>query len=382
MKILFVADRPDAYIHGIWFHRIRNPQEALERRGHATRVVSIGSEFKEEFLNWPDVVVFGRTYPTHYDPKKWMKEFKKRGKRVVYDMDDDFWEVAKDNPSKLVSNALKDQYEGMILEADAVITPSEVLAKKFKKYFKKKIHICPNGVDVMSIGPDGSSLMSSYTERPHANRELVIGYMGAASHWKDLQLIADVLTELSERHEFVFKLYGLEGTPLEAAMYYYNKTLRFNFQPEKNDYFRSALDFYGKMQKVPAMHIPFMPPELHPTILSQCDFDIGLAPLEDTVFNRGKSCVKFYEYAAVGTPVLASDVLPYSSEVTYLAKNTHKDWVKKLEKLIVDTKFRNDLALSQQEWVKKNRSLEAIGLPWEMALQNEGIKGLTVANQR
>jgi hypothetical protein len=90
-------------------------------------------------MQWPDTVIFGRVYPQHTDPIKIMRDYKRLGKRVLYDMDDDFWSVAKDNPSVNVSNALKDQYEGMIKEADAVITPSEVLAKKFKKYFKKYI---------------------------------------------------------------------------------------------------------------------------------------------------------------------------------------------------------------------------------------------------
>lgn len=382
MKIMWIADRPDCYIHGIWFHRIRNPKEALARRGHESKVVSIGAEFKEEFLSWPDVVVFGRTYPNQSDPVKWMREFKKRGKRIVYDLDDDFWEVAKDNPSRLVSNALKDQYEGQIMEADVITTPSEVLAKKIRKHFKKPVFICPNGVDVMAITRDGQGNACSYNERPHLNKPLTIGYMGAASHWKDLRIITEALNELSKKHDFIFTLYGLEGTPLEAAMYFYEKTLMNNFQPEKNDYYRAALDFYHSLDGIKMQHIPFMPPELHPTVVSKIDLDIGLAPLEDTTFNKGKSCIKYYEYASVGTVCLASDVLPYSSEVPYLAKNTTKDWVKKLEKLIVDEKFRNEMLKKQQDWVKKNRSLEAIGLPWELALQRPGVKGLTVGNQR
>src|SRR3990167_1311645 len=358
---MFILDRPDAYIHGIWFHRQQLPSEALSNRGHAVKQVAIGSQFPEEYLDWPDTVIFGRTYPSQYDPIKWMKEFKKRGKRVIYDMDDDFWQVSKDNPSVLVSNALKDQYEGMIREADAIITPSKVLEKKFRKHFKKKIFICPNGVD-----------LNQYLERPHQQSKLTIGYMGAASHWKDLQLIGEVISKLSEKHDFLFTIYGLVGEPLEAAMYFYNRTMKGNFAPEKNPYYKSALDFYHQLNNVQMWHIPFMPPELHPQTMSKCDFDIGIAPLEDTVFNRGKSCVKFYEYASVGTPVLASDVLPYSDEVTYRAKNTFEDWYKKLEKLIVDKEFREKLAKKQQDWVKKNRSLDAIGLPWELACQQPG----------
>jgi glycosyltransferase involved in cell wall biosynthesis len=327
-------------------------------------------------------VVFGRAYPNEYDPAKWMREFKKRGKRVIYDMDDDFWEVTKDNPSRAVSNALKDQYEGMIREADAIITPSPTLAKKFKKYFKKRISICPNGVDVLAITQGGGINPCSYIERPHQNKPLTIGYMGAASHWKDLQIIGEVVSELSKKYDFMFVIYGLVGAPLEAEMYFYQKTLSHNFAPEKNDYYRSALGFYHQLKELKMQHVPFMPPELHPIVTSRVDFDIGLAPLEDTVFNRGKSCIKYYEYASVGTVVLASDVLPYSDEVPYLAKNTKKDWYNKLEKLIVDEEFRKKMLEKQQTWVKQNLSLEAIGLPWELALQGEGIKGLTVANQR
>jgi glycosyltransferase involved in cell wall biosynthesis len=368
MKILFITDSIDSWKHGIWFHRQHTPSNALSLRGHSIRQVSIGLQFPTEMLEWPDTVIFGRTYATAFDPIKWMREYKKLGKRVLYDMDDDFWQVAKDNPSVLVSNAMKDQYEGMIKEADAVITPSTILEKKFKKYFRKPTFICPNGVSD-----------EVYIPRPKDKNDLIIGYMGASSHWKDLQIISEVVSKLSEKHDFMFTIYGLIGEPLEAAVYTYRRLLKEGLQPEKNAYFQSALDFYDKLNKVKLYHVPFMPPELHPSVLSRCDFDIGLAPLEDTTFNRGKSCVKFYEYASVGTVTLASDVLPYSQEVNYRAKNTFKDWYNKLEKLIVDVDFRNKTLGQQQEWVKKNRSFEAIGLMWEKACQKPG--GLKVLNQ-
>ena len=286
-------------------------------------------------------------------------------------MDDDFWEVTKDNPSVLVSNALKDQYEGLIKGADVVVTPSTVLAKKFKKHFKKQVFICPNGVD-----------FENYLPRPANKNELIIGYMGAASHWKDLAIIGEALSELAKKHNFLFTIYGITGESMEAAMYYYQRMLSSNFAPEKNEYYKSALDFYASLKGVKMYHVPFMPPELHPAVLSKVDFDIGLAPLEDTPFNRGKSCIKFYEYAAVHTVTVASDNLPYSEEVKYRAKNTVKDWYKKIERLIVDRDFRDKVLKEQTDWVRENRSLPAIGLKWELALQRPSIKGLTVANQR
>ena len=368
MKILLITDSIMCWQHGIWFHRQQTPSEALSQRGHGVKQVAIGTTFPKELMEWPDTVIFGRTYASHFEPIKIMREYKKLGKRVLYDMDDDFWQVSKDNPSVLTSSALKDQYEGMIKEADAIITPSKVLAKKFKKHFKKEIFICPNGID-----------KRVYLERPHEHEDLIIGYMGAASHWKDLQLIGEAISKLSEKYNFLFTLYGLVGESLEAAMYAYNRTLRDNLFPEKNAYYKSAIEFYDQLKNVRVWHVPFMPPELHPTVLSRADFDIGIAPLEDNEFNRGKSCIKFYEYASVGAVTVASDVLPYSDEVGYLAKNTVKDWYNKLEKLIVDKEFRQKLLEKQQAFVNKERSLETIGLLWEKACQRPG--GLPVLNQ-
>lgn len=365
-----MTDSQMCFQSGIWWHRIEMPTRALEKRGHAVKQVAIGAEVPEALMEWPDVVIFGRSYAECFDPVKIMRDYKKRGTRVLYDMDDDFWEVAEHNPSSLVSNAHKDQYEGMIKEADVVITPSKNLAKKFKKHFKKqKVMICPNAIDT-----------KEYKPRPKQMDRPVIGYMGAASHWKDLQLIGEVIEDLSKKYDFFFTIYGITGDALEAALYMYNKMYKMNLKPEQNEYFKAALEFRDQLKETKLLHIPFMPPELHPGVLSRSDFDIGIAPLEDTEFNKGKSCVKFYEYAGVDTVTLASDVEPYKSEVNYRAKNTKKDWYNKLEKLLVDKDFREKTLAEQQKYVLENRTVETVGVDWEVALQNQD--GIKTRNQR
>lgn len=372
MKISFYLDSPTPWNSGIWYHRNKMPSESLMTRGHFVRHFAIGQERpSKDILDATDTVIFGRTYPVGFNPIEDMRSFKKAGKRVLYDIDDDFWMVAKDNPSVLVSNSLKDQYEGLIRECDAVITPSKVLAKKIQKLCKgKSVFICPNGINY-----------EEYHERPRISRDgdLFIGYMGAASHWKDLNLIVEVLEKLSEKYNFFFYLYGMTAEPFEAAAYNVRKLYQSRLQPEKDEYLKSMIDFYDKLKNIKMIHTPFMPPEIHPNILSTRDFDIGICPLEDNEFNRSKSCIKFYEYAATGTACLASDVLPYSDEVIYRAKNTFASWYSKLEKLITDKPFRDKLQKEQSDWVKKNRSIEVIAVEWEKACQLPG--GLKVLNQ-
>lgn len=364
-RILYVLDSAIAWKSGIWYHRIEVPSRGLSKRGNGVKQVAIGTTMPDEFMEYPSTVVFGRIYPEAAHPVELMKAYKKQGTRVLYDLDDDIWAVDPSNPSKNVSNVFKDQYEGLIKECDAVTTPSPIIAKKIQKLCKgKKVYICPNAID-----------FNDYKERPHEHDQLIIGYMGAASHWKDLTLIVDVLEKLYEKYDFTFVLQGVTGGDFESEMLSCQKLLQQNLQPEQNDYFRDALSFYDKLKKIKMYHLPFFLPEINPMKLSMADFDIGIAPLEDNEFNHGKSNLKFYEYAAVGTPCLASDVEPYRQECTYLAKNTFKDWYNKLEKLIVDKDFREKLATDQQNWVKENRSIEKVAIDWEMAIQKPSAKG-------
>ena len=315
MKITFVLDTPYAWKSGIWYHRNHVPSIGLKRRGHDVRFISLGGTIADELLEWPDVVIFGRTYHPDSKPLEALRQYKALGKRVLWDIDDDFWTVNPDNPSVAVSNAYKDQYEAFVRECDAVITPSKVIAKKVRKLVKnKEVHICPNGIN-----------FEFYKERPRTHENLIIGYAGAASHWKDLEIIVEPLIKLSKEHDFIFVVYGLVGGPLEGEMYVYDQIVKRGLQPEREEYYRSALNWFSRAKELKFLHIPFHPPELHPVILSKCDFDIGLAPLQDNEFNRAKSCIKFYEYASVGTVTLASKVLPYKEEVNYCAKNTTKD---------------------------------------------------------
>ena len=84
-------------------------------------------------------------------------------------------------------------------------------------------------------------------------------------------------------------------------------------------------------------------------ITQQPAWDIGLAPLADTAFNRCKSAIKTLDYAALGMAVVASDVDVYRGSLAdghggLLAANDPGAWFVTLSRLVRDDTLRRGLA--------------------------------------
>ena len=137
MNILYILDSPYAFRGGCWFYRNHLPAEALKNRGHDIAFISLGSNIPDKWMEFPDTVVFSRYYPR--DPLILMREYKRLGKRVIYEVDDDLWTVNPDNPSVGISEIKQRQYEHLMKEVDAITTTTEILAKKLRKFNKKNL---------------------------------------------------------------------------------------------------------------------------------------------------------------------------------------------------------------------------------------------------
>lgn len=357
MKIVQLLASPYSFKGGCWFYRQQMPSEVLRARGHEIKFLVVGPNADIESLNYPDIVVLKATYSI--DPIHLVRALKKTDTKVVYDVDDDYLTLNPGNPLQKESKLVREQYISLCKEADVITTTTEVLKKRLQK-FNKNVVVIPNAMNFIR-----------YHERVGGNEKLIIGYTGAASHWEDIGLVVDVLKDLQKKYDFNFVLQGMTGTPLIGEMYTYQYIDKENLEPEKKEYYLSALKTYEKLKNMKYVHIPFYPPELYPEVLRSLNFDIGLAPLKDNIFNQAKSCIKFYEYAITGTPTLASDVLPYSKEVNYRAKNTYKDWYKKIEKLIKNKKFREKLLDQQWEFVRKHANMENVVKVWEKIFQEK-----------
>ncbi len=83
--------------------------------------------------------------------------------------------------------------------------------------------------------------------------------------------------------------------------------------------------------------------------ITQQHWDIGIAPLADTPFNRCKSALKALDYVALGLPILASDSAVYhgspaDGQAGWLLPYDTDAWFVALAQLIRDDLLRRQLA--------------------------------------
>jgi hypothetical protein len=109
--------------------------------------------------------------------------------------------------------------------------------------------------------------------------------------------------------------------------------------------------------------------EIEELIPIESEFDIGLAPLLDTRFNRARSNVKLKEYAAAGAMWLASPVGPYvgMGEPEGGVLVADDDWYATLERFVLDYRARLRLAEQARAWVRR-QSADRAATRWETAI--------------
>ncbi len=130
-----------------------------------------------------------------------------------------------------------------------------------------------------------------------------VGWAGGAGHGGDLALIVDVVKALSDEVEWVF----------------------FGMCPD------------ALLEVVHEVHAG-VPIEQYPAKLAGLNLDLGLAPLEENLFNECKSNLRLLEYGACGVPVVCSDLRCYREDALPVTrvKNRFREWVGAIRDHVAD----------------------------------------------
>lgn len=354
------ANRTRAMLANVlWWQKDLNeihPWETeISEPGHGARIIN---EIWERFL-WADVVVFQMVH-THaaLDIFLSMKEAaadakipelrEKRGiphrgpTPVVVEIDDNMLSTADYNPASAVygpGSAFRDIAVSQFKAADAMIVSTPYL-KDLYSDLNDSIEVVPNCLDFKIWG----------NLRKKKRDGIRIGWAGGASHEGDLKIIELVVHNILKKHKearFVF----VHGIP---------KFLRNIPRVE-------CVDKFSRVDKYPAF-------------LAQRGFDIGIAPLMDNAFNRGKSNLRWLEYAGLGIPCVASNVGHFKETLRHgedaLLADTPEDFEAHLSRLIENKSERK--AMGQRAY---RRAAKDFNTDAEVFRYAEILKGIADRGQ-
>lgn len=321
---------------GCGFYRIVQPLESLKKKGHkvdiAGRVVRVRLSLKglrkESAIElWTRLFTnYDLIYAQHVDdPVAITQMYGARDyfkKKVIVDIDDDVYNLDPYNPHfrEFKMNGDKLAFtENSLKWADAITVTNENLARIYGK-LNPNVHILENRI---------SSDWFKYSRKAYDDDLVRIGYCGSTYHISDLELIYQAVLTICKRFPKVkFCVYGIWSPLLKqfpyAQLEYYPMTEGFKKWPKR---------------------------------LAKSGIDIGLCPLTNNIFNKGKSPIKFFEYSMNDIATIASEdpTLPYSKVIrhneTGLLAGFHKDWVRHLERLVLDEVFRKRIAQNAKDEV-------------------------------
>ena len=283
-----------------------------------------------------EIVIFQRDFPILIDEfRKVLDTAREEGKAVVFDLDDLLFCLPKNHPAaQHYASSLLPMFRAMT-EVDLISVSTPKLRDVLGEY-NDHIVVLPNFLD------DALWQFRPPVFKKFKNEPLTIGYMGGLSHKADLEYIAPVIRDLIYRYprKVNFHFWGIE--PPEEVSSLDQVSYTRNYHP-------SYKDFASFFQNQSA--------------------DIFLAPLEDNLFNRCKSPIKFFEYSALGAPGVFSNLETYQEVVIHgkngLTASTLEDWSTCLVQLIENDELRFQLANNAQATIRESWLLSKNSMRWQ-----------------
>jgi len=256
------------------------------------------------------------------------------GTPLIYDFDDAIY-LPPEGGDNLIRRIVRcDWRVGTLCRHASLVSVGNPILEEYAKRFTSRTAVWPTTIS-----------MEAYTERPSNSTSCpIIGWTGSRSTAQYFESMLPLLRELRREASFrvlavgaQFDLSGLEGecVPWTAST------------------------------EVPTLH----------------RMDIGVMPLPDTPWARGKCALKALQYLAVGIPAVVSDVGVSAQVVPHetcgFVVRTPDQWKRRLLELIGDPTLRRRLGYAGREHVRRSYSAESWTPKIASTLRNLVGKGIT-----
>jgi glycosyltransferase involved in cell wall biosynthesis len=243
-----------------------------------------------------------------------LRLLRKAARRLVYDFDD---AVMYGKRGSSLSRRLK--FASMVRRADLVFCGNRFLCSEARRIRTDGVHYIPTVVDV-----------DSYTVKPHGcSGTMVVGWMGSSSTLPYIAGIAPFFEEGPPERPLILKV--VADAPLKSS------SPRILFEKWEKERENAAL----------------------------LSFDMGVMPLRDDVWSRGKCGLKLLQYMASGLPSICHPFGAAKEIVTDgedgLLRADQEGWREAIEGLSGDHHLRSRIGMAARATVEDRYSLQVWG---------------------
>ncbi len=266
-----------------------------------------------------DLVVFEKElFP--YLPYGFERWLWRRGIKSIVLFDDATYAYYRQHPFLLVRWLCRGKIERIVRNATHVIVWNEHLAGYMRR-LNPHVSVVNSGVDITRYPP------KDY-RAPRTSERLVIGWIGTPNGFPYLRSLEPVFGELV--NHYPLELHVISSVPYTSTgIPVVNRTWR--LETEVQDLHR---------------------------------LDIGVMPLPDDEWTRGKSGVKAVQYMAVGVPAVCSPVgvarQLITQNVNGLLADTPTAWRCALTRLLDDPALRERIGMAGRATVEQHYSIQSI----------------------
>ena len=301
----------------------------LKSRGHLTRKLAetlycaLRRALRLLDIGNFDVIVIHREAFPFLTP--WVENWVlRRHPHVIFSFDDAIY-AGHENAAQLSHPLLYrwkhgKGYDDVIQRCERVIAGNRVLAE-YAEQLNPNVSVMPTVVDCEQY---------RYTEKCDTE-PVTIGWMGSRSTVLYLNLVEPALRRIALSYPGKVR-FRFVGCP--------------DYTPHLNDCESLYFDLTREMDDLRT-------------------FDIGLMPLADSEWARGKCAFKAIQYMASGAATIASpfgitsDLIQH--EVNGLLAGTAEEWFRALDRLVRDAGFRHRLAANARRTIERSYSLQVWG---------------------
>jgi glycosyltransferase involved in cell wall biosynthesis len=259
------------------------------------------------------------------------------GAPFVLDYDDAIFHNYDQNRLAVIRKLLGHRIDGLMARATLVICGNDYLAQRAKDAGAAWVEVLPTVIDLARY---------PYPQKEFnfcRSQKLKIVWIGSPSTLRYLQLLIEPLQELARHIPFIFRVIGGEFS-------------------------------------VPGVEVESIPWSESSEVAHIAECDVGVMPLYDSPWERGKCGYKLIQYMACGLPIIASPV-GVNSRIVHDGVNgfladTSEAWVAHLNQLLSDTSLRLRMGAAGRLMVEREYSLQVMAPRLAALLQRAAIKGI------